>query len=248
MSPNKTFEKVALPELHEERRRIVWDAKGFIVEGQDVVEDIRRQPKGYSEEVELVNMPPDLSDSLKANRVSFEQVAASRYANNVYEAISKENPDGIDLPSLFVAAAGVKGTIDPPTGWDDVERLIQKVNQHVLNLLGLCSTALGLDAIREFETLPNVPLGVCLTRGLSPGDGTLPLSPFGDSERYMDIIEEQLKPLGGTRAKYIVLDRVMSMMASRMGFGDELVAELDRFIGEVSKPKVTGLVGFFGLE
>lgn len=37
-------------------------------------------------------------------------------------------------------------------------------------------------------------------------------------------------------------------MASRMGFGDELIAEVDRFISEVSKPKASGLVGFFGLE
>lgn len=247
MSAHKTFAKVTLPELQEERRRIVWDDEGFIVEGQDVVEDILRQPNDYSEDVEVVNMPAHLSERVKSSRASFEQIAASGYANKIYEAIIRENPDGIDVPSLFLAAMTVKGTIDPPSGWDSAERLIQKVNQHVVNLLGLCSKALDLDPTGEFEKLPKVPLGTRLKRGFPLGDAT-PESPNSHPERYIEIIEEQLKPLGGARAKYIVLDRMMSAMASRMGFGDELIAELDRFIGEVSKPKITGLVGIFGLE
>lgn len=49
-------------------RRIVFDDGGVIVEGQDVAENIARQPKDYSEVVELVNMPPDLAERIKANR------------------------------------------------------------------------------------------------------------------------------------------------------------------------------------
>jgi hypothetical protein len=246
MSAHKTFDKVKLPELQEEHRRIVWDDEGFMVEGQDVVEDIRHQPGGYVENVELVNVPRHLAERLKENRVGFEQIAASGYATRIYEAISGENPQGIDVPSLFVAAVIVKGTIDPPA-WENAERLIQNVNQHVLNLLGLCSKALGLDQTEEFEKPPKFPLGLRLKRGFAPGSGT-PESPYGHSERYMEIIEEQLKPVPRAREKYIVLDRVMSATASYMGFGDDLIAEVDRFIGEVSKLKVTGLVGFFGLQ
>jgi hypothetical protein len=244
---HKTFDKLTLPELQEEHRRIVWDDEGFVAEGQDVVEDILHQPGRYLEHVEVVNMPPDLAERLKSSRVSFEQIAASGYATKIYEAVSRENPEGIDVPSLFVAAVVVKGTIDPPATWDSAERLIQNVNQHVLNLLGLCSKALGLDPTGEFEKLPKVPLGLRLKRGFAPGNAT-PDSPYGHSERYMGIIGEQLRALRIARQKYIVLDSVMSAMASRMGFGDELIAEVDRFIGEVSKPKASGLVGFVGLE
>lgn len=246
MNTHQEFDKVTLLDLREGRRRIVWDAEGFIVEGQEVLEDIRHQREDFFEEIELVNMPPDLSETFKSNRVSSEQIAASGCATKVYEAICRENSDGIDMPSLFVAAAGTKGTIDPPE-WENAERLIQKVNQHVINLLGLCAKALGLDPTGDFEKLSKVPLGMRLKREFLPDLGT-PESPCGRSGRYMDILEEQLKPLGGARAKYIVLDRVMSAMASRMGFGDEVVAELDRFIAEVSEPKASGLVGVFGLE
>lgn len=212
-----------------------------------MLEDIRHQREDYSEEIELVNMPPDLSETFKSNRVSSEHIAASGCATKIYEAISQENPDGIDVSSLFVAAMVFKSTIDPPATWDSAERLIQKVNQHILNLLGLCSKALGLDPTGEFEKLPKVPLGLRLKRGFPSGYDS-PESPYGNSERYMEIIEEQLRAVRRAREKYIVLDSVMSAMASRMGFGDELIAEVDRFISEVSKPKASGLVGFFGLE
>ena len=43
------------------------DDEGFIAEGEDVAENIARQPKDYSEVVELVNMPPDLAERIKAN-------------------------------------------------------------------------------------------------------------------------------------------------------------------------------------
>ncbi|MGA8733647.1 MAG: hypothetical protein WB558_06970 [Terriglobales bacterium] len=247
MSAHKTFDKVTLLELQDEHRRIVWDDEGLIVEGQDVAKDIARQSRDYSEVVEFVNMPADMRERLKANRVSLEQIAASEYATKIYEGISRENPDGIDVPSLFVAAVVVKGTIDPPATWDSAERLIQNVNQHVLNLLRLWSEALGLDPTGEFEKLPKVPLGLRLKRGFPRSDDS-PESPYGNSEQYTHIIEEQLKAVRSTREKYIVLDSVMSAMASLMGFGDELIAEVDRFIGDVSKPKVTGLVGVFGLE
>jgi hypothetical protein len=36
----------------EGKRRIVWDDEGFIVEGQNVAEDIARQSDHYREEVE----------------------------------------------------------------------------------------------------------------------------------------------------------------------------------------------------
>lgn len=247
MSEHKTFDKLTLPELLEERRRIVFDDEGFIVEGQDVAKDIARQPQGYSENVEFVNMPPDLRARLKPNAVSFEHIAASGNATKIYEAIIRENPDGVDVPSLFVAAIGVKGTIDPPTTWGSVEQLMQKINQHVLNLLGLYSKALALDPTGEFEKLPKVSSGLRLKRGFLPDNG-IPEFSHKHSDRYMAIIEEQLKDVSSTRAKYIVLDCVMSAMASRMGFGDGLIAELDRFIAEVSETMVTGLVGFFGLE
>lgn len=246
MNTHQEFDKVTLLDLQEGRRRIVWDTEGFIVEGQEVLEDIRHQREDYSEEIELVNMPPDLSETFKSNRVSSEHIAASGCATKIYEAICRENPDGIDMPSLFVAAAGTKGTIDPPA-WENAERLIQKVNQHVINLLRLCAKALGLDPTGDFEKLPKVPLGMRLKREFLPDLGT-PESPCGRSGRYMDIIEEQLNTVRGARAKYIVLDCILSAMASRMGFGDEVVAELDRFIAEVSEPKASGLVGVFGVE
>ncbi|SRR5258708_4866014 len=210
MSEHKTFEKLTLPEPQEGRRRIVWDEEGFMLDGEDVAKDIARQPKGYSEVVELVNMPPDLAESLKSRRVSFERIAASGYATKIYEAISPENPDGIDVPSLFVAAVVVKGTIDPPATWDSSERLIQKVSQHILNLLGLCSKALGLDPTGEFEKLPKVPLGLRPKRWFPSGYNS-PESPYGNSERYVEIIEEQLKALRSAREKYTVLDSVMSL-------------------------------------
>ena len=31
-------------------------------------------------------------------------------------------------------------------------------------------------------------------------------------------------------------------------FGNEFRAEVERWLGEIAKPKPTGLVGFFGLE
>lgn len=246
MSEHKRFDRVTLPELREEHRRILWDAEGFIVEGHEVLEDIRHQGEDYTEEIELVNMPPDFSERFKSNRVSSEHIAASGCATKIYEGISRENPDGIDMPSLFVAAAGTKGTIDPPA-WEDAERLIQKVNQHLINLLGLCAKALGLDPTGDFEKLPKVPMGMRLKREFLP-DLVMPESACGRSGHYMEIIEERLKTVRGARAKYIVLDRIMCEMASRMGFGDEVVAELDRFIAEVSEPKASGLVGVFGLE
>jgi hypothetical protein len=242
-----SFDRVTLPELREVQRRVVWDEKGFVVEGRDVLEDILHQPKDYSETLGLVNMPRHLAEKLKPRSVSFEQIAASGYATKIYEAIIRENPDGMDVPSLFVAAVVVKGTIDPPTTWDSAERLIQMVNQHVLNLLGFFSKALGLDPTSEFEKLSKVPLGLRLKRWF-PSDYASPASPYADSKRYMEIIEEQLKAVRGARERYIVLDSVMSAMATRMAFGDELIAEVDRFISDVSKPNATGLVGFFGLE
>jgi hypothetical protein len=228
-------------------RRIVFDDEGFIAEGENVALDIASEGSDYSERVELVNMPADLRESLKANRVSFDQIAASGYVTKIYEAISREFPEGIDVPSLYVAAVGVKGTVTPPMTWDGVERFMQKMTQHCLNLFGLWQKALGLDPNGEFENLPEVPLGLRLKRGFPPGDTTTPESADGHSERYMEIIEEQLKPLAA-RESYIVLDGIMSVMANRMGFGNEFRAEVERWLGEVAKPKPTGLVGFFGLE
>ena len=94
MSVHRTFDKVTLLELQQGHRRIVWDDQGFIVAGQEVLEDIRHQPKNYSENVELVNAPSAFSERLRSSRVSSEHVAASGFASRIYEAISRDNPDG----------------------------------------------------------------------------------------------------------------------------------------------------------
>src|SRR5262249_4179639 len=131
----------------------------------------------------------------------------------------------------------------PPVTWDGYERFVQKMNQHVFNLTRMWSKVLGLDPTGEWNKLPEVPLGLRMM-GVSLPESRLA---FGHSGRYMDIIEEQLKFLP-PRESYIVLDGIMSVMANRMEFGDEFRVELERWLGEVSKPKPTGLVGFFGLE
>lgn len=68
MSEHKTVKSLVLPESRQEHRRIVWDDEGFVVEGRDVLEDIAHQPKDYCEVVEVVNIPPTLAGSIKANR------------------------------------------------------------------------------------------------------------------------------------------------------------------------------------
>jgi hypothetical protein len=223
-------------------RRIVFDDEGFIAEGEDVARDIAIKGSDYSEEVELVNMPAELRKRLKANRVSFDQIAASGYVTKIYEAISREFPEGIDVPSLYAAAVGVKGTVKPPITWDGVERFMQKMTQHCLNLFGLWQKALGLDPTGEREHLPEVPFGLRLKREYLPHN--LSSKPM---QRYMEMIEEQLKSLPA-KESYIVLDGIMSVMANRMEFGNEFRAEVERWLDEVAKPKPTGLVGFFGLE
>lgn len=69
MSEHEIFNKLTLPELQQEHRRIVWDHEGLIVEGQDVLEEIAHQPKDYSEVIEVVNIPPTLAERIKAYRL-----------------------------------------------------------------------------------------------------------------------------------------------------------------------------------
>jgi len=222
-------------------RRIVFDDEGFIAEGEDVARDIASKSSDYSEKVELVNVPADLLKNFEAKRVRFDQIAASGYVTKIYEALSREFPaQRLDAPSLFIAAAGVKGTIEPP-GARGNEGFVQKMNQHFANLLALWAKATGVDSKREFEKLPVVPLGIHLRREpLSGGSSDA-------ANRYTEIIEQQLNSLAA-RESYIVLDQIMSVMASRMGFGNEFRAEVERWLGEVAKPKASGLAGFFGLE
>jgi hypothetical protein len=173
--------------------------------------------------------------------VTFNQTAGSGYVTKIYKALSREFPaERLDAPSLFLAAAGVKGTIEPPGGREN-EWFVQKMNQHFLNLFALWAKATGLDPKGEFEKLPVVRLGMRLRREPLDGGSSDP------ANRYMEIIEEQLKSLT-PRESYIVLDGIMSVMANRMAFGNEFRAEVERWLSEVAKPKPTGLVGFFGLE
>jgi len=224
-----------------EGRRIVFDEEGFIAEGEDVARDIASKSSNYSETVEVVNMPAELRERLKENRVSFDQTAGSGYVTKIYEALSREfSAQRLDVPSLFIAAAGVKGTIEPHGGWEN-EWFVQKMNQHFVNLVALWTKATGLNAKGEFERVPVVPLGMRLRS--EPLDG----ASSDAATRYMEIIAKELKPLAGME-RYIVLDEIMSVMANRMGFGREFRVEVERWLGEVAKPKPTGLVGFFGLE
>jgi hypothetical protein len=110
-----------------------------------------------------------------------------------------------------------------------------------------CLTLLATRSNAATSTTENFFCRASLKRGF-PSGHVSPDSPYASSARYMDVIEEQLKALRSAREKYIILDSVMSAMATHMEFGDELIAEVDRFIADVSEPKATGLEGFFGLE